>query len=168
MLTQRSAILSVRLQVQQRLYRDWEKNFGTIDTPMTKCAYGFLAQNGEMELDGLKIKCDTKFAVIAMSSLTKEPISSSDNILLTTVGKAMNTEAKFDGEVVVDVGHGPITIENIEVEIELSTSVKNLKIWSISAEGYYIGAIPAVESDGKLKFKLGNTARSMYYLLVKD
>lgn len=150
------------------LYRDWEKNFGTIDTPMTKCAYGFLAQNGEIELDGLKIKCDTKFAVIAMSSLTKEPISSSDNILLTTVGKAMNTDAKFDGEVVVDIGHAPITVENIEVEIELSTSVKNLKVWSISAEGYYIGAIPAVESDGKLKFKLGNTARSMYYMLVKD
>ena len=135
---------------------------------MTKCIYGFLGKNGEIEIDGLKIKCDNKFAIIAMSSLTKDPISNSDNILLTTVGKAMNTDAKFDGEVMLDVGHAPITVENIEVEIELETSTKNLKVWSVSAEGYYIGSIPATEENGKLKFRLGDTARSMCYLLVKD
>jgi hypothetical protein len=38
----------------------------------------------------------------------------------------------------------------------------------MGAEGYYIGTVPAEEKDGKLRFKLGDVSRSMYYLIVKS
>ena len=51
------------------MYRSWEKNYGTIDTDMTKCAYGFLGKNSPIKLKGLTIASKTDFAV-ALSSLT--------------------------------------------------------------------------------------------------
>ena len=135
---------------------------------MTKCAYGSLCKNGEINMKGVKIKCDTDYAVIAMSSLTDKPITSSDNILLTTVGRAENTDAKFAGELMLDIGKPPVLVENIEAEIELDTDQTDMTVWAVSAEGYYIGTVPTEQKDGKLKFKLGDVSRSMYYLIVRS
>lgn len=150
------------------LYRSWEKNLGIIDTDMTKCAYGSLCKNGEIKLNGVSIKCDNDYAVIAMSSLTDKPICGSDNILLTTVGRAENTDAKFEGELMLDIGKPPVLVENIEAEIEIETDQQDMTVWAISAEGYYIGTVPSEINDGKLKFKTGAVSRSMYYLIVRS
>ena len=56
------------------LYIDREKNYGWIDTDMTKCAYGFLLKNGRIDLKGMSVECETDFAVIALSSLTEDSI----------------------------------------------------------------------------------------------
>ena len=150
------------------LYRDFDKKIGTIDTPMTKCAYGELMRNGKIELSGVNIKCDTDYAVIAMSSLTDKPICESDNILLTTVGRAQNTDAKFAGELMLDIGKPPVIVEAIKAEIEIKTPVKGLKIWAVSAEGFYIGTVPTEYTEDGVKFKVGDVSQSMYYLIVKD
>jgi len=150
------------------LYRSWEKNYGTIDTEMTKCAYGFLGKNSPIKLKGLTISSKTDFAVIAMSSLTDSPINKSNNILLTTVGRAKNTDAKFEGEQMLDYGRPPILIEVIEVDIELETERKDLRVWAISAEGYFVGVIPTTYENGVLKFTLGDKYPSMYYLIQAE
>ena len=150
------------------LYRDFDKKIGTIDTPMTKCAYGELLRNGKIDLSGVSIKCDTDYAVIAMSSLTDKPICESDNILLTTVGRAQNTDAKFAGELMLDIGKPPVIVEAIKAEIEIKTPVKGLKIWAVSAEGFYIGTVPTEYTEDGVKFKVGDVSQSIYYLIVKD
>ena len=127
-----------------------------------------LCQNGEIGMKGVKIKCDTDYAVIAMSSLTDAPITESDNILLTTVGRAENTDAKFSGDLMLDIGKPPVVVENIKAEIEIETNQSGFHVWAMGAEGYYIGTVPAEEKDGKLRFKLGDVSRSMYYLIVKS
>ena len=150
------------------LYRNWVKNYGYVDTDMTKCVYGQLAKNGEMNLKGVKINCKTDFAVIAMSSLTKDPIFSSDNILLTTVGRAKNTDMKTDGELTLDLGKPPVLIECIEAEIEIDKSEGGFNVYAVSAEGYTITKANTVEEDGKLKFSIGNDTQSMYYIIAKS
>lgn len=150
------------------LYRNWKKNYGYINTPKTKCAYGFLAKNGEISLSGVNVSCTTDFAVIAMSSLTEEDICTSSNILLTAVGRAKNTDSKFEGELMLDIGKPPVLIEVIEADIEIDTDVKGLKVWAVSAEGFYIGTVPTVHENGKLKFTIGKESQSMYYLIVKE
>lgn len=150
------------------LYRDTENNYGYVNTPMTKCAYGFLGKNGKIELDGVNVKTETDFAVIAMSSLLDKPIIASDNILLTTVGRAKNTNAKFDGEKMLEYGESPVLIESIETEIEIETAYSDMVVWAISAEGYYIGNPPSEYKDGKLKISLGKESMSMYYLIVRS
>ena len=135
---------------------------------MTKCAYGFLAKNGAMDLSGVTVDCKTDFAVVAMSSLTKEGICNSDNILLTAVGRAKNTDSRFEGDLMLDIGKPPVLIEVIEADISIETLIPDLVVWAISAEGYYIGTVPAKYENGKLTFTIGKQSQSMYYLIVKE
>ena len=149
------------------LYRNFTDHYGYVDTEMTKCAFGMLEKNGEVALSGMKVRSKTDFAVIALSSLTDAPISSSDNILMTTVGRAENTDAKFFKEYMLELGKPPVLIENIEAEIELETVHEDLQVWAISPEGYYIGRVPTTYADGKLTMRVGEVSQSMYYLIVK-
>jgi hypothetical protein len=150
------------------LYRNWKKGYGTIDTPRTKCAYGSLSDIGRIELDGMAIDCKTDFAVIAASSLTDDALDVTGNILLTAVGRAENTDAKFEGEQMLEYGRPPITVEVIEADIELRTDNKNLAIWAVGPEGVYVGRLPVMYEDGVAKFKIGDTHKSMYYLIQTE
>ena len=147
---------------------DRKKNYGLVKTDMTKCAYGFLAKNGPLDLNGLRVTCDNDFAVIAMSSLTDEAIGHSDNILLTTVGRARNHNTKRVNDLTLDVGEAPIEVEVIRAELELETDVDGLTVWAISPEGFNIGRVPTTYENGKLRFTVGNESQSMYYLIVKE
>lgn len=150
------------------LYRNWDKNYGTIDTPRSKCIYGFLEKNGKIEIDGLSVRGKTDFAVVALSSLSDEPLDQCDNILLTTVGRAKNTDAKFDGDLMLEYGTAPITVEVIEADIELRTSCPTMKVWAVSAEGFYIGALPTTYEDGILRFTVGKSFPTMYYHIREE
>lgn len=147
------------------LYRNWKKEYGTIDSGRTKVAYGALRKNGEICLNGMKVTSQTRFAVIALSSLTNANIDCTDNMLLTTVGHARNKNAQFENDQLIDYGTGPIEIEVIEADIAIRTEQKNLCVWAISAEGYYVGRVPAQYQDGWLRFTLGKNYPSMYYLI---
>jgi len=151
-----------------QLYRNWKKNYGCIDSPRTKCTYGFLGKNGRIELDGLAVECETDFAVIALSSLCDKPLDKTDSILLTTVGRAQNTDAKFEGDKMLEYGHAPILAEVIEAKIELKTSRKNMAVWAVNAEGFYIGRIPVTYEDGVMKFEVGKQHLSIYYLIQAE
>ena len=151
------------------LYRSWEKNYGTINSGRTKCIYGFLQKNGAIEVPGMKADCKTDFAVIALSSLTDDDISNSDNMLLTAVGRAQNTNAVFEGNVMKSYGEAPILIEAIEAEIVIETVAPDLKVWAVNAEGFYVGSPPhSYDPDGHLHIKIGETMQSMYYLIQKE
>lgn len=151
------------------LYRSWRKRYGTIDTLRTKCAYGFLAENGKIELNGITFECSTDFAVLALSSLTDMPLCETDNILFTAVGRAKNTDAVFDGEVMKEYGRPPILIEVIEAEIALKTSQPNLRCRAVNAEGFYVGTLPSwYDGEGVFHVKTGGTMRSMYYLIAAE
>ena len=111
---------------------------------------------------------ETDFAVIAMSSLSQDSICKSDNILLTAVGRAKNTDSKFEGDLMLDIGKPPVLIEVIEADISIETPISDLVVWAISAEGYYIGTVPTTYENGKLSFTIGKQSQSMYYLIVKE
>lgn len=154
--------------VTGELYRSWEKGYGTIDTARTKCIYGALQKNGEIALDGMKVKCDTDFAVIACSSLTDASIKDSDNLLLTAVGRAQNTDAKFEGEQMLEYGKTPVLIEVIEADIQIAVDNPNMKVWSVNAEGMFTGFLKSEYQDGILSFRIGDTMTSMYYLIQAE
>jgi hypothetical protein len=151
------------------LYRNIKQRFATIDTPRTKAAYGFLGAVGPLQLTGLRLRCRTDFAVIALSSLTDAPLDRSDNILLTAVGRADNTGATYNSNRTLQYskGHGPILAEVIEVEIELDTTVTGLKISGINSEGMICGPVAEKLENGKLTFSLGGDFPTLYYLIQK-
>lgn len=150
------------------LLRDWGRNYGIIDTDRTKCVYGSLCKNGRLELKNMTVETQTDFGVIALSSLTDDALTSSDNILLTAVGRAENTGAVVEGELTLDLGRPPVVVETIRTTITLDTPYTDMTVWAVSAEGYYIGRVPVSFENGKMTFTLGETSRSMYYLIVRS
>ena len=164
-----------------QLWRDLRRKIGAIDTPRTKVLYGFMGRlhsnlsvhkhrNGVVELDGLSVDCKTDFAVIAMSSLTDDPICDSRNILISAIGRARNTDAQFDGDKMLQVGNPPIQAEVIEAQIKLKTSRGDrLKVWGVNPEGFYAGKMHSVYEDGVLTFQIGDEMNpACYYLVVED
>ena len=151
----------------KELYRNLDKKIGWIDSPNTKAVYGFVGEQGEITLNNLKINAKTDFATIALSTLTDDPISNSENMLLTTVGRADNTNAEYneDHTLHIEVGHGPILVEVIEATIEITTDVKNLRVMAINPQGVVIGYVPSEYKDGKFSFETGKHFPSMYYLI---
>ncbi|MGC8718327.1 MAG: hypothetical protein ACP5RW_10060, partial [bacterium] len=155
-----------------QLQRDWIKKVGIIDSKRTKIVYGFLGDKGKILLNGLEIKVSNPFAVVAISSLTSDAIEDSNNLLLTAVGRVRNTgmEFNFEGEYaeLINLGQLPVQVEVIEVEISIKTNTPNLKVWAISSEGFYIGAIPSTYEEGMLRFKIGESFCSIYYLIQAE
>jgi hypothetical protein len=152
-----------------QIRRDAGKGIGSIDTANTKAAYGFLGKGGTIHLDGLTLTVKTHFAVVAISSLTDEPIASSANLLLTTVGRADNTGARYNEDHTerLDLGHVPVVVEAIEAKIELATAQEHLEVWSIDPEGHLTGRVPATLENGVLTFETGEAFPSMYYLIQR-
>ena len=159
--------------VDGQLYRSWEKNYGYINTENTKAVYGFFEKNGEIKIDGLTVKSDNEHGVIAISTLSNEPIAKSDNILITAIGDAINTDMKYErvGESemrVADMGKPPVLAEVIEAEITLENCYKGSRVMAIDPEGFYVGEIKTEYENGCLKFKIGDKYSSIYYLVVRD
>ena len=151
----------------KEFYRNLNKKFGWIDSPKTKAVYGFVGKEGEILLNDLKVEVKTDFATVAISSLTDEPIKSSGNMLLTAVGRAENTDSKYneDRTVQLDPGHGPIQVEVINATIEIKTDKKNLRVMSINPQGSITGYMPSEYKDGVFRFEIGKEFQSMYYLI---
>ena len=160
-----------------QMWRNLPKRFGGIDTPMTKVVYGKLtagrnasaAAMSGTEVSGMKVVSKTDFGVIALSSLTEEPIETSDNMLLSTIGRARNTDQVFDGDRLVELGRPPILAEVIEATISIKTRRKDLQVWGVNAEGFYVGKLPTtVNEDGYLTFIVGEKCPACYYLIVAE
>jgi len=151
----------------KELYRNLNKKTGWIDSPRTKVVYGFVGNEGDINLNNMKVNAVTDFATIAISSLTDEPIKNSTNMLLTAVGRAENTDIRYneDHTQVLDVGKGPIRVEIIEAAIEIKTDKKNLRVMSINPQGMITGYMPSEYKDGTFRFEIGEEFQSMYYLI---
>ncbi len=151
----------------KELYRSWERQYGYIDTLNTKAVYGMLGKQGQISLNDFLIEVLSDFATIAMSTLTDEPISNSRNILLTAVGIADIADAKYneDRTSLIDSGIGPIECEVVKAKVSIETSRKNLRVWSVDDEGFFIGIIPSSYNEGSFQFEIGNEFESIYYLI---
>lgn len=151
----------------RELYRNLEKQFGWIDSPMTKAVYGFVGKAGAIQLNNATFEVGTAFATVAISSLDEDPITRSGNMLLTAVGRAENTGMKYNEErtQVLDVGHGPIQVEVIEAVIEMETDQRDLRVMSINPQGMITGYMPSEYKDGIFRFEIGKEFQSMYYLI---
>lgn len=162
------------------LWRDLRRSIGAVDSPRTKMVYGMLGRYTandtrrrdilglDLKLNGMTVDCFTDFAVVALSSLTDDPIENSPHMLLTTIGRARNTGAQFDGEKMIDVGHAPIISEVIEADIAIKTDYPNLRVWGVNAEGYYVGNLDTTYEDGWLKFHVGDTFPAVHYLIMAE
>ena len=128
------------------------------------------AQPKPIQLSGMQVACKTDFGVIALSSLTDDPIKTSDNMLLSAIGRARNTDCIFDGEKMLDAGRQPILAEVIEADIRIKTDIGDkLKVWGVNAEGFYAGKLSTTYENGEISFRIGDEMNpACYYLIIKE
>ena len=164
-----------------QVFRDTKKGYGAIDTERTKVVYGFLGRGGAassislqakecLKVTDMEVYPNIDFGVIALSSLSNDPITKSKNMLLSTIGRVRNTNQVFDGEKMIDVGQPPIMAEVIDAVIKIRTEVGDkLKVWGVNAEGHYAGRCDTSYEDGVLTIHVGdNDNPACYYLIVAD
>ena len=162
------------------LWRNPVRSIGVVDSPRTKIAYGMLGRfagedtrrrenlNLAIEMNDFIVDCYTDFGVVALSSLNDDPICESEHMLMSTIGRARNDGAQFDGEKMIDVGHAPIMSEVIETDITIRTKHDNLQVWAVNADGFFIGSLPTTYEDGCLKFHTGMHYPAQYYIITKE
>ena len=151
------------------IFHDRERQVMTIDSPRTKAAFGFLGGCGEIRLSGLTIRCRNPHAVIVLSSLSDAPLAESDNMLLSALDNCDNTGARYNDDHTLQFakGHGPVEAAVVVAEIELETSVTQLRIDAINTHGMQVGRTPAVYENGVLAFTTGGDFPSVHYLIQK-
>lgn len=153
------------------MWRSWQKGYGWIDTPSSKAVYGFVDTVPRITLKGLEIEAKTDFAVIALSSLTRDPLEEAKSILLTAVGRCDNSEAEYNTSHTLQTsfGHTPVLIEPIQAVITLHSNVPNLKVFVISQHGELVTRLPVEYAAGKLRFEIGPqpawNPSTIYYLI---
>jgi hypothetical protein len=154
-----------------QLWRSWQRRIGVIDTPRSKVAYGFLGEAGKLSLNGLELEVVTDYAVIALGSLTDNPLEDSPSILLTAVGRCENSTAVYseDRARLLSAGHSPMMIEAIEAKIVLKTNRPGLKVFVISEHGELATRLPVEYCNGYLCFAIGPQGdwipSTMFYLI---
>jgi len=164
---------NLRVSCTGQMRRHLVKKVGIIDTDRTKVVYGTLNSVNcpELEMGGFGLQATTDFGVIALSSLSDDPIDRSENMLLSAIGKVRNTDQICDGDHLAQLGTTPIVAELIEATIRLKTCHGNrIKVWGINAEGCYVKQMPVkCEEDGYISFQIGDPmAPACYYLIYKD
>ena len=112
------------------MFRNRKWGNGWIDTPMTKAVYGMRRRNEKVKLKGLEVTSSDDFYTLAISSLDNKPISESNNMLLTAVGRADNKGAKYNGEhtAQIEEGEGPLMMDIIEASIAMETTMEHVHI----------------------------------------
>lgn len=158
----------------KQVRRYLKERIAVIDTPRTKVVYGMLARNRSLKstplsaADGFVVEAHTDFGVVALSSLNDDAIEQSDNLLLTAIGRAVNTDMVSCGDKILDIGHAPILSEVIEADIAIRTDRTDFAVWGVNAEGYYISRIEVTYEDGWMKFRIGERGPASYYLIQAE
>ncbi len=154
-----------------QMYRNKKLGNGWIDTLRTKVVYGMRRRQEQVELSGLSVTAVNDFYTLALSALDDQPLSSSQNMLLTAVGRADNKGARYNAARTsqIDEGPGPIEIEVIKAELVLKTDQAQFQLMAIDYEGFISGTQKLQSKAGKLSFSIGQSRdnSSMYYLLQK-
>ena len=115
----------------------------------------------------MDIETQNLYVTIAISSLTDMPIGQSDNLLLTAMGDAKNTnqsENVFDDS----PGTWPVLIEVVKAEVRLTTQYSDLQVWSVDTTGNNVARLNSSYNNGILTFRIGYLNPSMYYRLVRE
>ena len=165
---------NLRISCTGQLRRHLTKGVGVVDTERTKVVYGNLSRANDpaLALDGVTVQAPaaTNFGVVALSSLTDDAITQSENMLLSAIGRVRNSGQMTEGYNVVEIGNAPILAELIQATISIRTPHgANMKVWGVNAEGLYVGTMPTKYEDGVLTFTIGDPKKpACYYLIFKE
>ena len=141
------------------------KGYFTVNTAGTKAVVGFAAGKS-LKLGNVVIVPKTDFAVIFITAMEMDmSIDDSKSILINAVGRAKNTDMKYnDGHTqLLDVGQAPILVESIEADITIDKPGKPT-IYVLDNDGRRTSQTVPIE-NGKFTIN-GDNCKTIYYQVV--
>ena len=152
------------------LVRDAADGILTVDTPRTQIAGGFLSRRDEVNLSNLSVRCETRFATIALASLDGQPIAQSRRLLLTAVANARNADTKCEARRIENMGKGPVLAEPVTAHLALRADApQEVRVHALDTlTGKRTRAVAAEVRDKSLTFRIGPDHKTVYYELQRD
>lgn len=143
-----------------------EKKYFTINTAATKGIVGFIP-NKEIKLDDWEITSDNPFAVVLITSLSRDKgLNETDKILLITVAKARNSGMEYNdtGDLLLTKGTSPLLLEPVNLTLGIPDAAK-YRVEILDHDGRSTGLFLPIDK-GKVEIA-GAESKSMYYLIEK-
>lgn len=158
----------IRRSSSGEIIRDRAKATLTIDTPRTQVVQAFFSDElPVLSTSALTVSSRNRYATIGLSSLSGAPINQSRQLLLTTVGRAENTDFAYNlmRNRRLSTGKGPILMDPICAQISIATQQQGLKVKPIAANGQRLAPIATQWADGKLTFTISAADASLYFAI---
>lgn len=140
----------------------------TVDTPATQAVVGF-AGGTRVGTKDVVFDITTPFAVVVVSSLTKDPIASSSRLLVSTSADARWTGADMSarGDEVLSTGHWPFLMQPVEGLVTLP-GAGPLTVYRLDTDGARLGALAVTTTaDGRVVLPLAAANGAMHYEIVR-
>ena len=109
----------------------------------------------------------TPFAVVVVSSLTKDPIAGASRLLVSTSGDARwtGTNVSADGEQVLTTGRFPFLMQPIEGRLRIKGPVA--AVYRLDTDGTRLGPLTVTPAGDGVELPLAASNRAMHYEVVR-
>lgn len=158
----------VYTSITGELTTDRNKAIFVMNTELAQAAAGYI--NGEtVETDDVRFHIDTEFSVNSLVAVDKQPIETSDRILLTTQARQSNTGMRLESDfsAILDGGTAPILIEPVEGEIVIKNR-NAYDVWALTSAGKRAKKLTTQKTpEGYTKILLTVNNQTMNYEIVK-
>ena len=131
-----------------QLRRDWRAGWQIIDTPRSQIARGFFGGT-ELRTADVAFRPTNKFAVIAVASLTEEPIAQSSRLFVTAMGPGHRVEGRaenYRSQCLVGA-----------ISIRMSAASRSVRLTPVQGDGRRDPATELkADADGRISIDLGS------------
>jgi hypothetical protein len=146
--------------------RSWRDGIQLIDTPRTQAVSGWIGGKS-IDLKDATFQFKTPKAVVALSSIDDEPLSSSKFILITCVGQARPSPATDMGKILPDrpPDHLPFLSEPVVGTITLRTKTTGLELLALGPNGKVVTRTAPSNGQDALSIPLPSGRGTHWYVL---
>ena len=145
------------------LARNWTEGIQTIDTPRTQAVSGWIGGKA-LALKDASFQFKTSKAVVVLTSIDDQPLSSSRFILITAVGQVRPSPATDMGKLCA-ADRLPFLSEPVTGTITLRTKAVGLELLSLGPDGKVVSrTTPSSEKDS-IAIRLPAGRGTHWYLL---
>ena len=136
------------------LARNWSEGVQTIDTPRSQAVSGWIGGK-TLALKDASFQFRTRKAVVALTSIDDQPLSSSRFILITAVGQVRPSQGE----------HLPFLSEPVIGTITLRTKTEGVELLSLGADGKVAGRTTPAAVQAGLSIRLPAGHGTHWYVL---
>lgn len=148
------------------IYIDLDKGFFAARS--NTCSAVTISERTTVVMPKLEFKSEGDYATVILTSLDEKSLDTSGKLLLTAVGRALNSDLSITLEnEIKNAGTAPVYVEPVKGNIKLNLSGR-YKVYSLDFNGQRIAEIPTVVKQNSIEFELNAKNKTIYYEIVKE